>query len=51
MMSTDDPYALDFAGLVTAMGKRIQGDAYWIVKLAFHPEWKSLFIKNHGARR
>jgi hypothetical protein len=37
---------LDFIGLIKTMGEHIQGDAYWIVKLAFHPEWKSLFIKN-----
>jgi hypothetical protein len=51
LMSTSDPYPLDFIGLIKAMGERIQGDAHWIVKLAFHPDWKSLFIKNYGARR
>jgi hypothetical protein len=50
-MSTGDPYDLDVTGLIKAMGVHIRGDAYWIVKLAFHPEWKSLFIKNYGARR
>ncbi|MDR2663070.1 MAG: hypothetical protein LBC31_08750 [Treponema sp.] len=44
-MSTDDPHALDVTGPIKAMGKHIQGDAYWIVKLAFHPEWKSRFVK------
>jgi hypothetical protein len=50
-MSTSDPYALDPFGFIKAMAASIRGDAYWIVKLAFHPEWKSLFIKNYGARR
>ncbi|GHV93218.1 hypothetical protein AGMMS50268_37210 [Spirochaetia bacterium] len=48
-MSTSDPYALNFIGLIKAMGARLQGGAYWIVKLAFHPEMAK-YIKAHGGK-
>jgi len=50
-MSTDDPYALDPWGFIRAMASRIKGDAYWIVKLAFHLELAKLLRKEakHGA--
>jgi hypothetical protein len=54
-MGTDDPYIPHifkrFGPVIKAMSIGLQSDAYWIIKLAFHPELKSLFIKNHGTRR
>jgi hypothetical protein len=37
-MSTGDPFTLDPLGLIKAIAARITGDAYWIVKISFHPE-------------
>jgi hypothetical protein len=37
-MSTDTSYPFDTASLFSKMLKHIPSDAYWIVKLAFHPE-------------
>jgi hypothetical protein len=46
-MSTDDPYPFNLARYIADAGRRITGDAYWIVKLAFHPEWASRFNKKN----
>jgi hypothetical protein len=48
-MSTDDPNPFEPWAYFKRLGSLMPGDAYLIVKLAFHPEWKSLFIKNRGA--
>jgi hypothetical protein len=39
-MSTDDPnpFDLNLSSIFTKMLNRIPSDAYWIVKIAFHPE-------------
>jgi len=47
-MSTSDPYPFDQKRFFIEVGKRIQSDAYWIVKFAFHPEMAKYFI---SARR
>jgi hypothetical protein len=47
-MSEGDAFSL--RGLVKAMAARIKSDGWWTVKLAYHPEWISQFIKSmtHG---
>jgi hypothetical protein len=47
-MSFSDPSLLDIKGFFIEAGKRIQSDAYWIVKLAFHPEMASLLRRTGG---
>ncbi|MDR2186399.1 MAG: hypothetical protein LBO80_12150 [Treponema sp.] len=45
-MSTGDPYVFDPRGFITALAAGMPGDAYWIVKPAFHPEWVKGFHGN-----
>jgi hypothetical protein len=51
-LSTNNPFVLDLSGYLKFITAWVKGDAYWIVKLAFHPEMAGLFKKNkaHGGK-